>query len=105
MSNVDPTGNWCESKDGRWAHPSSCNNTGSKSSYDSDHNGSIIKENDRKIDIFEYEMSNDGVRALEGFEDPFTYMTDVGGLIKGAIKSWSQKGCPRSYCYFYKMNL
>ncbi|RFB34844.1 wall-associated protein [Brevibacillus sp. VP] len=105
VSNVDPTGNWCESKDGRWAHPGSCNNKGSKSSYDSDHNGSIIKENGRKIDIFEYEMSNDGVRALEGFEDPFTYMTGVGGLIKGAVKTGAKKATQGATELLIKMDL
>ncbi|AIG26591.1 hypothetical protein [Brevibacillus laterosporus] len=30
-------------------------------------------------------------RELEGFEYPFTYITGVGGLLKGAVKTGAKK--------------
>lgn len=47
LNNVDPTGNWCESKDGKYAHAGSCNNKSNNSSFEADykHDNDFIKEN------------------------------------------------------------
>ncbi|EST55723.1 hypothetical protein T458_07740 [Brevibacillus panacihumi W25] len=37
VNNIDPTGNWCESADGRWSHAGSCNSSSSSWSPDYEH--------------------------------------------------------------------
>ncbi|WP_181022658.1 RHS repeat-associated core domain-containing protein [Brevibacillus laterosporus] len=104
VSNVDPTGNWCESKDGRWAHPGGCSSKSSKKSHDNDHSGDFIIENGKVIEAFKYDDGS-GARELEGFEDPFTYITGVGGLLKGAIKAGAKKASQEATATFIKMDL
>ncbi|MGG3871202.1 hypothetical protein [Brevibacillus laterosporus] len=104
MSNVDPTGNWCESKDGKWAHPGGCSSKSSKKSHDNDHSGDFIIENGKVIGAFKYDDGS-GARELEGFEDPFTYITGVGGLLKGAIKAGAKKASQEATATFIKMDL
>ncbi|NKQ21786.1 hypothetical protein [Brevibacillus laterosporus] len=57
VSNVDPTGNWCESKDGKWAHLGGCNDlsNGGKVPYnkkDAAHDNDFIKENGVIVGIY-----------------------------------------------------
>ena len=68
VNNVDPSGHWCESADGRWSHPGGCSSDNSNHSQDSEHDGDIIKENGRKVDVYAYDYSNDGV------SDPLSWM-------------------------------
>jgi len=93
VNNIDPTGHWCESADGRWSHPGSCNSDSSKWSPDYDHHGSMIKEDGRKVGTFEYgdDMpAADGVRDAEWYEDPTTYITGIGGLGRTLIVNGSK---------------
>ncbi|MDF9413920.1 hypothetical protein E1B06_19940, partial [Brevibacillus laterosporus] len=86
VGNVDPTGNWCESKDGNWAHPGGCSSKSNKKSHDNDHSGDFIFENGKVIGAYKYDDGS-GARELEGFEDPFTYLSLGGGIVKGIFKS------------------
>ncbi|RNB64576.1 hypothetical protein EDM55_27130 [Brevibacillus centrosporus] len=47
VNNIDPTGNWCESADGRWSHGGSCNSSSSSWSPDYEHIGSREKYDGR----------------------------------------------------------
>ncbi|AIG26121.1 RHS repeat domain-containing protein [Brevibacillus laterosporus] len=104
VGNVDPTGNWCESKDGKWAHPGGCSSKSSKKSHDNDHSGDFIIENGKVIGAFKYDDGS-GARELEGFEDPFTYITGVGGLLKGAVKTGAKKVTQEATNLLIKMDL
>ncbi|NRQ57237.1 hypothetical protein HP425_28000 [Brevibacillus sp. HD1.4A] len=75
---VDPTGNWCESKDGKWAHPGGCSNNENYkekkwSANDANHNKDLIIEDGEVVGVFFYDTSNDGAREAEGFEDPLNW--------------------------------
>ncbi|MBJ6363973.1 RHS repeat-associated core domain-containing protein, partial [Paenibacillus sp. GCM10012307] len=43
LTNIDPTGQWCQSADGNWSHPGSCNSSTSTWSPDHKHHGDLIK--------------------------------------------------------------
>lgn len=54
MINVDPTGHWCESTDGNWAHPGGCSSSDSIESDDMLHHGDNIKGNGDILGQYEY---------------------------------------------------
>lgn len=52
----DPTGHWCESADGKWAHAGSCNDRSNKSRYEPDykHDNDFIVENGVIKGVYEH---------------------------------------------------
>lgn len=53
---VDPTGHWCESADGKWAHAGSCNDRSNMSRYEPDykHDNDFIVENGVIKGVYEH---------------------------------------------------
>ncbi|USG64641.1 polymorphic toxin type 35 domain-containing protein [Brevibacillus ruminantium] len=52
--------------------------------------------------MFEYV---DGVRELEGFEDPFTYLGGLGGLVKGLFKAGTKEAAKETGKLLFKTDL
>lgn len=60
VSNIDPTGHWCESADGRWSHAGGCNSEDSTWSPDYEHIGEREKYNGRPYgDAFQKDYLSD----------------------------------------------
>jgi predicted nucleotidyltransferase len=47
----------------------------------------------------------DGVRELEGFEDPFTYIGGLGGLIRGSFKAGAKEAAKETGKFLFKTDL
>ncbi|XEC97604.1 RHS repeat-associated core domain-containing protein [Paenibacillus tarimensis] len=83
VGNIDTTGNWCESADGKWAHPGRCSDPTSKYSSDWWHYGDYI-------------LANGVVVGVYGFLPNLYYQ--FGGIGKGrlGLKGKTFRGGPKS---------
>ncbi|MNK88223.1 tRNA(Glu)-specific nuclease WapA precursor [compost metagenome] len=99
LNNVDPTGNWCESADGKYAHPGGCDDgkTGKKRfsgkgySEDRDHDGDyiVVKGNDTVKYDHQKALDRDGVREDNGIGGiVFDTAVTLGfGMVESALKN------------------
>ncbi|MFM1652571.1 RHS repeat domain-containing protein [Brevibacillus sp. B_LB10_24] len=53
---IDPTGHWCESKDGKWAHAGNCTDKRNNKSFEADfkHDGDFIREDGEIVGIYNH---------------------------------------------------
>ncbi|WP_171717202.1 RHS repeat domain-containing protein [Paenibacillus phytohabitans] len=89
---VDPTGQWCESKDGKYSHPGTCSNPNSGVySADVKHNGEAMKSNGKSTGIYKFDYG-DGVHEDNSLTGALFDVVVTGGvglgksLVKGATK-------------------
>lgn len=90
---ADPTGNWCTSADGNWAHPGSPNDCSSpNSTYEADylHDGDSILKKGNEVGTY---IHKDGARednSWTGFVFDSVITLGAGGLGKSAVKTISK---------------
>lgn len=98
LTNVDPTGHWCESNDGKNSHPGNCSNPNRGIfSPDVNHNREAMKRNGNSIGIYKFDFG-DGLHEDNSWTGMVfdTVVTGGVGLGKFAIKGVS-KGVKGAY--------
>ncbi|MNI56628.1 hypothetical protein D3C87_1015560 [compost metagenome] len=91
LNNVDPTGYWCISADGKWSHPGSCSSSSGKISPDVNHNGDAIKSNGKSIGKYKFDYG-DGVHEDNSWTGMAFDVVVTGGvgLGKSLVKAVSK---------------